>query len=100
MTVSVHLCCLSAGDVDFRFIDFLRNLPSSGDTVVNSSQVTVCDINQAMLDVGKSKAALRGRGQSTLFASVCFCCLTVNSSVISILKKNSISILIPFFPVP
>jgi len=52
---------MSVGDIAFRFIDFLRNMQSTHDSVTDS-QVTVCDINQAMLDVGKSKAALRGRG--------------------------------------
>jgi len=57
---------MSVGDIAFRFIDFLRNIQSSRDTVTDS-QVTVCDINQAMLDVGKNKAELRGRGQSTQY---------------------------------
>jgi len=50
-----------AGDIAFRFIDFVRKTKSSGDTV-GDSHATVCDINQAMLDVGEKKAALRGRG--------------------------------------
>lgn len=54
------------GDIAFRFIDFVRHSKSSSDTV-GDSHVTVCDINQAMLDVGERKAASRGRSQSFTF---------------------------------
>lgn len=50
------------GDIAFRFIDFVRHSKSSSDTV-GDSHVTVCDINQAMLDVGERKAASRGRSE-------------------------------------
>ena len=50
--VSARDWTVSAGDVAFRFIEFLRHAQSSSD-----SHVTVCDINEAMLDVGKRRAA-------------------------------------------
>jgi len=54
---------MSAGDIAFRFIDFVRNMKSVSDS---DTAVTVCDINQAMLDVGKRRAAVHGRSQSLL----------------------------------
>jgi len=52
------------GDIAFRFIDYIRNQSSlqqvSPSVSPRQSHVTVCDINQAMLDVGKQKAAARG----------------------------------------
>lgn len=53
------------GDIAFRFIDFVHNTKSRSDAI-SGSHVTVCDINQAMLDVGKRRAALRGHGLSAL----------------------------------
>lgn len=49
------------GDIAFRYIKYLNNLPPSnghGDGTVPSktSHVTVADINQNMLDVGKQRA--------------------------------------------
>ena len=46
------------GDIAFRFIKFVHNVKSASDSdTVGDSHVTVCDINQAMLDVGKRRAA-------------------------------------------
>ncbi|KAI5638750.1 ubiE/COQ5 methyltransferase family domain-containing protein [Phthorimaea operculella] len=52
---------LHRGDISFRYINYLRNLgpPPEG----KQSSVTVCDINQAMLDVGKSRAHRQGYTQ-------------------------------------
>uniref|UniRef100_A0A2A4K7M1 2-methoxy-6-polyprenyl-1,4-benzoquinol methylase, mitochondrial n=1 Tax=Heliothis virescens TaxID=7102 RepID=A0A2A4K7M1_HELVI len=45
------------GDIAFRYIKYLQSLgPSHG----AQSSVTVCDINQAMLDVGKQRAQKLG----------------------------------------
>ena len=41
------------GDITFRYINYLRNTQNLQNT---RSQVTVCDINQHMLDVGKERA--------------------------------------------
>lgn len=43
------------GDVSFRFLDYLKN-----EGVAAGSHVTVCDINQAMLDVGKLRSERLG----------------------------------------
>ena len=70
------------GDIAFRFLDYVRN--QSGDVdgksggrrgkdegdlgaplFPTSSHVTVCDINQAMLDVGKAKSVDRGNTTGT-----------------------------------
>ncbi|CAG9791141.1 unnamed protein product [Diatraea saccharalis] len=46
------------GDITFRYINYLKNLnPPPED---KKSSVTVCDINQAMLDVGKVRAEKQG----------------------------------------
>ncbi|CAG9126237.1 unnamed protein product [Plutella xylostella] len=46
------------GDITFRYLNYLKNL---GPAPANKrSQVTVCDINQAMLDVGKARAQRLG----------------------------------------
>ncbi|CAH0595017.1 unnamed protein product [Chrysodeixis includens] len=45
------------GDITFRYIKYLQNLPASQGA---RSSVTVCDINQAMLDVGKQRALKLG----------------------------------------
>ncbi|KAL0117817.1 hypothetical protein PUN28_008896 [Cardiocondyla obscurior] len=41
------------GDITFRYINFLKNTPNPRNV---RSHVTVCDINQHMLDVGKNRA--------------------------------------------
>lgn len=46
------------GDIAFRFMDFLRHAKSGSD-MSSASHVTVCDISQAMLDVGQRRAAQR-----------------------------------------
>ncbi|XP_077264695.1 ubiquinone biosynthesis protein COQ3, mitochondrial [Temnothorax americanus] len=45
------------GDITFRYINFLRNTPNPRNV---RSHVTVCDINQHMLDVGKKRASRLG----------------------------------------
>ncbi|KAG5312967.1 COQ5 protein, partial [Pseudoatta argentina] len=42
------------GDITFRYINFLRNTPNPHNV---RSHVTVCDINQHMLDVGQNRAS-------------------------------------------
>lgn len=42
------------GDIAFRYIKYLQNLKQSDHG--KSSHVTICDINQNMLDVGKKRA--------------------------------------------
>ncbi|GBP20815.1 2-methoxy-6-polyprenyl-1,4-benzoquinol methylase, mitochondrial [Eumeta japonica] len=46
------------GDITFRYINFLKNLGPIHDG--KQSSVTVCDINQSMLDVGKLRAQRQG----------------------------------------
>jgi 2-methoxy-6-polyprenyl-1,4-benzoquinol methylase len=41
------------GDIAFRYLKYLQSLPTTGDKV---SHVTISDINQNMLDVGKKRA--------------------------------------------
>lgn len=50
------------GDIAFRYLKYLLNLPNVGrDKVLSSeSHVTVCDINGAMLKVGQSRAKKLG----------------------------------------
>lgn len=48
---------LLAGDIAFRFLDYLKN-QENPDNV--PSHVTVCDINEAMLNVGKNRAQKLG----------------------------------------
>lgn len=63
------------GDIAFRFLDFVKNQygdgkwptavsqqtdPTTEAPVSDNTHVTVCDINKAMLDVGKRKAITRG----------------------------------------
>ena len=72
------MCLPFAGDIAFRFLEYVRNQSverdiqrggtaakgdgETGESLYQaSSHVTVCDINQAMLDVGKSKALDRGQ---------------------------------------
>jgi len=42
------------GDITFRYINFLRNTPNPHNV---RSHVTVCDINQHMLNVGQNRAS-------------------------------------------
>ncbi|XP_018305283.1 2-methoxy-6-polyprenyl-1,4-benzoquinol methylase, mitochondrial isoform X2 [Mycetomoellerius zeteki] len=50
------------GDITFRYINFLKNTPNPHNV---RSHVTVCDINQHMLDVGQNRASrLRLSGDS------------------------------------
>lgn len=45
------------GDIAFRYIKYLRNLPPNKvEPSSNVSTATVCDINKAMLNVGKERA--------------------------------------------
>lgn len=44
------------GDIAFRFLKYLKTLPATDAEKAMSSKVTVCDINQAMLDVGIQRA--------------------------------------------
>jgi len=46
-------CAGGTGDIAFRYINFLRNTSNSHNV---RSHVTVSDINQHMLDVGKKRA--------------------------------------------
>ncbi|KAG8291926.1 2-methoxy-6-polyprenyl-1,4-benzoquinol methylase, mitochondrial [Homalodisca vitripennis] len=48
------------GDIAFRYLKYLKNLPPSSDLVSPPSSVTVCDINRAMLSVGKERAEKQG----------------------------------------
>ncbi|XP_059045944.1 2-methoxy-6-polyprenyl-1,4-benzoquinol methylase, mitochondrial-like [Achroia grisella] len=45
------------GDITFRYINYLKNLGEAGG---RRSAVTVCDINQHMLDVGQLRAQKQG----------------------------------------
>ncbi|XP_076637345.1 ubiquinone biosynthesis protein COQ3, mitochondrial [Colletes latitarsis] len=45
------------GDIAFRYLRYLKNSPNPKDL---KSSVTVCDINENMLDVGKSRAKAQG----------------------------------------
>lgn len=45
------------GDITFRYLNYLKNTKS---VEGQRSHVTVCDINQAMLDVGKIRAEKQG----------------------------------------
>ncbi|XP_043255753.1 2-methoxy-6-polyprenyl-1,4-benzoquinol methylase, mitochondrial [Colletes gigas] len=45
------------GDITFRYLRYLKNSPNPKDV---ESSVTVCDINENMLDVGKSRAKAQG----------------------------------------
>lgn len=47
------------GDIAFRYLKFLDNLPANEKTG-KMSTVTVCDINKAMLNVGKERAVKLG----------------------------------------
>lgn len=55
-THGTHLLdsCGGTGDITFRYINFLKNTPNPDNI---RSCVTVCDINQHMLDVGKKRAS-------------------------------------------
>jgi hypothetical protein len=88
--------CLFAGDIAFRFLNYVENAECEDDDddfdfkhqinlldpegvsgndagdhygqwkMPKSSSVTVCDINQAMLDVGKKRAEKLGYTQGTI----------------------------------
>ncbi|XP_046738886.1 2-methoxy-6-polyprenyl-1,4-benzoquinol methylase, mitochondrial [Diprion similis] len=45
------------GDITFRYLNYLKNTRNPQNL---QSQVTVCDINEAMLDVGKARAEKQG----------------------------------------
>lgn len=45
------------GDIAFRFLESARKNPANGE---NPAQVTVCDINASMLEVGRDRAIDRG----------------------------------------
>lgn len=45
------------GDIAFRYLDFLEKQPNPDQ---RSSRVTVCDINESMLSIGKSRAEKLG----------------------------------------
>ncbi|CAK1590068.1 unnamed protein product [Parnassius mnemosyne] len=46
------------GDISFRYINYLKNLGPPPES--KQSSVTICDINQSMLDVGKLRAQRQG----------------------------------------
>lgn len=50
------------GDITFRYINFLKNTPNPHNI---SSHVTVCDINQNMLNVGQKRANELGLSQDS-----------------------------------
>lgn len=49
------------GDITFRYMNFLRSTPNPHNL---RSHVTVCDINQHMLDVGEKRASRLGLSQN------------------------------------
>ena len=75
-----------AGDIAFRFLNYIRNdesgepiavVPKEDGSVKKRAHVTVCDINQAMLDVGKKRAEDTGirSGTSQFTAALVRSCL-------------------------
>lgn len=50
------------GDITFRYMNFLRNTPNPRNL---RSHVTVCDINQHMLNVGEKRASRLGLSQNS-----------------------------------
>jgi len=62
------------GDIAFRFLNFVRNqtpydiCQSNETNTARQTHVTVCDINQAMLDVGKQKAAALGHDKTGMLS--------------------------------
>lgn len=50
-------CAGGTGDITFRYLDYLRNIPNPNRI---KSHVTVADINNNMLNVGKSRAKNQG----------------------------------------
>lgn len=46
-----------AGDIAFRYLEYLKKQPNPDNL---TSCVTVCDINEAMLNVGKNRAEKMG----------------------------------------
>ncbi|CAH0686008.1 unnamed protein product [Chilo suppressalis] len=60
------------GDITLRYINYLKNLkPAPKD---KQSSVTVCDINQAMLDVGKLRAQRQGYSPASCGVGVEWVC--------------------------
>lgn len=55
-TLQLFVCNMNtfSGDITFRYIKYLKNLRAGPEAACSS--VTVCDINQSMLDVGKLRA--------------------------------------------
>ncbi|KAJ0173374.1 hypothetical protein K1T71_011550 [Dendrolimus kikuchii] len=60
------------GDITFRYIKYLQNLGPAPDGA--RSSVTVCDINQAMLDVGKTRAKKLGYTESSCGVDIDWLC--------------------------
>ncbi|XP_063541046.1 2-methoxy-6-polyprenyl-1,4-benzoquinol methylase, mitochondrial [Cydia strobilella] len=60
------------GDITFRYINYLKNLGLA--TEGRRSAVTVCDINQAMLDVGKLRAQRQGYTPETCGVDIDWVC--------------------------
>ncbi|XP_054262413.1 2-methoxy-6-polyprenyl-1,4-benzoquinol methylase, mitochondrial-like [Macrosteles quadrilineatus] len=58
-TPGTHLLDVAGGtgDIAFRYLKYLRNIPKSNKTSISyeKSSVTICDINKAMLNVGKER---------------------------------------------
>lgn len=48
------------GDIAFRYINYINKLSNSCDSLPPTSSVTIFDINQHMLDVGKKRASRLG----------------------------------------
>jgi len=63
-THGTHLldCAGGTGDITFRYMNFLRDTPNPHNI---RSHVTVCDINEHMLDVGKKRANRLGLSQNS-----------------------------------
>ncbi|KAI3650589.1 hypothetical protein MP228_004070 [Amoeboaphelidium protococcarum] len=54
------------GDIAFRFLDAARQMSNHSNIDGYSAHVTVCDINQSMLDVGQRRAVQRGYKQAEM----------------------------------
>lgn len=54
MTEYNYICLI--GDIAFRYINYINNLPPTEHDSNGKSHVTISDINQHMLDVGKGRA--------------------------------------------
>lgn len=51
-----YIVCFHIGDIAFRYLKYLKSLPNAN----APSHVTISDINQHMLDVGKIRAEKQG----------------------------------------